>query len=151
MFSKKPAPQATASRQSGRSSMSASPSFSVLGADMAIVGDITAGAELHIDGRVEGDISCTSLIQGEDSEIRGAVKVENARLAGKVRGTISAGDLVILKTAQIDGDVEYDSLTIERGARVGGRMALRNAAPYEPSLAMEVSGEPMLILAASAN
>jgi cytoskeletal protein CcmA (bactofilin family) len=150
MFSKKQVPQSPAPRQPGKANMSASPSFSVLGADMAIVGDITAGAELHIDGRVEGDISCASLIQGEGSEIRGAVKVDTARLAGKVRGTISAGDLVILKTAQIDGDVEYVSLTIERGAKVGGRMSLRNAAALEPSLAIETSGEPMLILTASA-
>lgn len=131
--------------------MSAAPSFSVLGADVAIKGDVAASADLHVDGRVEGDISCATLVQGESSEILGAVKVDSARLAGRVRGTISAGDLVILKSARIDGDVEYDSLTIEPGARVDGRIAQRNALLLEPSLAMEGSGEPLLTLAASAN
>ena len=131
--------------------MSAAPSFSVLGADVAIKGDVAASADLHVDGRVEGDISCATLVQGASSEILGAVKVDSARLAGRVRGTISAGDLVILKSARIDGDVEYDSLTIEPGARVDGRIAQRNALLLEPSLAMEGSGEPLLTLAASAN
>ena len=73
--------------------------FSVLGADTAIKGDIAASCDLHIDGRVEGDVTCTALVQGEAGEIVGAVKAESARLAGKVRGTITARDLVILKTA----------------------------------------------------
>ncbi len=151
MFSKKPAPQTQPLRQSAKSSMSAASSFSVLGADMAIVGDITAKADLHIDGRVDGDISCASLVQGEASEIRGAVKVDSARLAGMVRGTISAGELVILKTARIDGDVEYDSLTIEPGAKVGGRISQRDALLLEPSHAADEASENVLILAASSS
>lgn len=150
MFSKKPAPQTPPTRQAGKTNMSAAPSFSVLGADMSIVGDVTAAAELHIDGRVEGDISCASLVQGESSEILGAVKVDAARLAGRVRGTISAGELVILKTARIDGDVEYDSLTIEPGAKVGGRISQRDALLLEQAHVEAESGENVLILAASA-
>lgn len=151
MFSKKPALPSQPHKQSGKASMSAAPSFSVLGADVAIKGDVMASADLHVDGRVEGDISCATLVQGESSEILGAVKVDSARLAGRVRGTISAGELVILKSARIDGDVEYDALTIEPGAKVDGRISQRNALLLEPSLAMEGSGEPLLTLAASAN
>lgn len=39
--------------------------FSVLGADLTIKGDITASVDLHIDGQVEGDIACSSLVQGK--------------------------------------------------------------------------------------
>ena len=56
--------------------------FSILGADTAIKGDIQASADLHIDGRVEGDIACAALVQGESSEIVGAVSADSARLAG---------------------------------------------------------------------
>ncbi|MBU6269464.1 MAG: polymer-forming cytoskeletal protein [Sphingomonadales bacterium] len=101
------------------------PTFSVFGADTAIRGDIHATADLHIDGRVDGDITCAGLVQGESSEIAGAIVADTARLAGHVRGTVNAGHLVILKTARIDGDVVYDSLTIEQGARVVGRFAQR--------------------------
>ena len=99
--------------------------FSVLGADIVITGDVKAGADLHIDGRVEGDIDCASLVQGEGSEIAGAIRADSARLAGTVRGSIDAGSLTILKSARIHGDVSYDALTIEQGAQVDGRFAHR--------------------------
>ena len=99
--------------------------FSVFGADTRIRGDVTASADLHVDGRIEGDVTCTALVQGESGEIVGAVKAESARLSGTVRGTITVRDLVVLKTARIHGDVHYDSLTIEQGAQVDGRFAPR--------------------------
>ena len=151
MFSKKQAKVPQPPRPAARSSMSAAPSFSILGADTAIKGDIAASADLHVDGRVEGDIACASLIQGESSEILGAVKVQSARLAGTVRGTISASELVILKSARIHGDVQYDSLTIEPGAQVDGRLSMRGSPVLEPSLAMEGSSEPLLTLASGAS
>lgn len=104
-----------------------SSTFSVLGADLTISGDIKASADLHIDGSVEGDIACSSLVQGETSTVKGAVKAESARLAGTVEGSITARELVILKTARITGDVFYDALTIEQGAEVEGRFAHRDA------------------------
>ena len=85
MFSKKapPAPHSAAGRAMANST------FSVFGADIRIKGDVHASADLHIDGKVEGDVACTSLVQGESGEIVGAVKAESARLSGTVRGTIT--------------------------------------------------------------
>ncbi len=126
-----------------------SPGFSILGADTAIKGDVSAETDLHIDGRIEGDIACATLIQGEGSEIVGAVTVDSGRLAGLVRGTITANELTILKTARIEGDVHYDALTIEPGAKVDGHFAARS----KPAKAASVSAtgeEPLLSLASSA-
>lgn len=123
MFSKKPAENPrnpTDKKVSGGT-------FSIIGADVVIKGDVTASADLHIDGRVEGDIACSSLVQGESSNLSGAIMAESARLAGHVDGSISAGQLVVLSTARIEGDVRYDSLTIEQGAEVAGSFAHRPA------------------------
>lgn len=103
--------------------MGSGSTFSVIGSDVTITGNISASADLHIDGIVDGDIACASLVQGEKSSIAGAVTAETARLAGKVTGSITARELVILKTARIEGDVHYDALTIEQGAEVDGRFA----------------------------
>lgn len=119
--------------------------FSVLGADTAIKGDVLASADLHLDGKVEGDVACSALVQGETGEIVGAVKAETARLAGIVRGSISARELVILKTARIHGDVHYDALTIEQGAQVDGRFAPRGVGQPEDSVSGDV--EKLLTLA----
>ncbi len=124
MFSKKPVPGTdTVTRMAGQGNAMATPTFSVLGADLAVKGDITASAELHIDGHVEGDIICSGLMQGEASTIHGSIRAQTARLAGTVRGGIEVGQLVVLKTARIHGDVKYDVLTIEQGAHIDGRFS----------------------------
>ena len=108
--------------------------FSVLGTDVTIRGDVEASADLHVDGKVVGNIACASLVQGEDSRIEGEIKAETARLSGEVQGTIAVRNLVVLKTAQINGDVSYDTLTIEQGASVEGRFAPLSAKAGQLSL-----------------
>ncbi len=135
---------AATSRPTGGNTMRGS-TFSVLGADTAIKGNVMASTDLHLDGKVEGDVTCSSLVQGETGEIVGAVKAESARLAGVVRGSISARELVILKSARIHGDVHYDALTIEQGAQVDGRFAPRMVGQPEETPAEGV--EKLLTLA----
>ena len=60
-----------------------------------------------------------------------------------MRGTITVGELVILKSARIEGDVHYNALTIEPGAKVEGRFAARGKAVAD-------ANEPLLTLASSA-
>jgi cytoskeletal protein CcmA (bactofilin family) len=109
--------------------------FSVLGADVAIKGNIEASADLHVDGTVEGDLTCTSLVQGESSLIEGSITSDTARVAGTIKGTITVRELVILKSARIDGDVHYETLTIEQGANVNGRFAPDAAKGAKPAAA----------------
>lgn len=122
--------------------------FSMLGADTTITGNIQASADLHVDGRIEGDIGCQSLVQGEGSEITGSVRAESARIAGTVRGTITAREVVILKSARIEGDVSYDALTIEQGARLDGRLTPNGAQGLSTRPNLSAPAEAQLILAA---
>ena len=151
MFSKKSgdspnSPAANPEKTRNMATRNSSSTFSVIGSDIAIKGDITASADLHIDGSVEGDISCTSLVQGETSKVTGGVTAESARLAGHVTGSIAARELVILKTARIEGDVHYDALTIEQGAQVEGRFAPRSSTAAKP-VAKPATDEPKLSIA----
>lgn len=124
MFSKKPAaPTRPTGPANPMASSNSSSTFSVIGSDVAIKGDVSASADLHVDGTIEGDIACASLVQGESSKIIGGIRAETARLAGHVAGSIHARELVILRSAKIEGDVHYEALTIEQGAQVEGRFA----------------------------
>jgi len=107
----------------------ASSTFSVIGADVTIRGNIEASADLHVDGKVIGDIACASLVMGDTSSVEGEITAESARISGSVSGKISVRDLVVLRNAKVDGDVSYDTISIEQGAAVNGRFAPRQAAP----------------------
>ena len=152
MFSKKPEQAAAPHNRRGSDrTMAGNSTFSVIGSDVTITGDVSATTELHVDGRIDGDIACASLVQGESSVIEGAVKAESARLAGTLTGSISARDLVILRTAHIHGDVHYEALTIEQGAVVEGKFAPKGMHSATPSASASASGtegdEPKLTLA----
>ncbi|MGL6044263.1 MAG: bactofilin family protein [Sandaracinobacteroides sp.] len=155
MFSKskqKPEPGSAGATPQARPLNGARPTFSVLGGDVTVTGNISATVDLHLEGRVEGDIACATLVQGKDSVIRGAVTAEVARLAGTVEGSISARELVIQASARITGDVAYESLTIEQGSQVDGRfsprgkVAQQGAAPQAPVMQV-VPSEPSDLLA----
>lgn len=96
--------------------------FSVIGADVVVKGNITATNDIHLEGRVEGDVICGTLAQGADSQVVGSITAESARIAGGVEGTVRVKQLTIERTARITGDVEYESITIETGGHVDGRL-----------------------------
>ena len=122
--------------------------FSMLSGDIAVTGNIRAAADLHVDGTVDGDIACTALVQGEGSVISGGVQAESVRLAGLVRGTVTARDVVILRTARIEGDVCYDALTIEQGARLEGRLT-PNGGQMPPAIAQLPASKPAVLVEAT--
>lgn len=95
--------------------------FSLIGGDVVVTGNISATVDLHVDGRIEGDVSCATLVQGTESAIKGNVVAKVARIAGTVEGSIEADELVIERSAKIVGDCSYGSLKIDVGANVAGR------------------------------
>jgi cytoskeletal protein CcmA (bactofilin family) len=96
--------------------------FSVIGPDMAVTGDVRATADLHIDGSIEGDVACASLVQGADSRIVGGITADTARIAGTIEGSVRVKHLTVERSARITGDVEYEDITIENGGQVDGRL-----------------------------
>ena len=112
-------------RRADKGRGAAGQAFSVLGQDAVLRGDVAASGDIHLDGRVEGDVACAGLVQGETGVIVGALTAETARIAGTIEGSVSVRALVILRTARLTGDVAYEALTIEQGALVEGRLMPR--------------------------
>ena len=140
MFSNKPT-------SAGRTAKSGAPSLSFIGPEVIISGDLATDAQLHVDGRIDGNVRCAQLCQGGDGIISGNIIADDARLAGTVEGTVSAATISIEASARILGDIAYDTISIEAGARIEGRLGRRAAAGQDegaqPSLiATPVSFSP---------
>jgi cytoskeletal protein CcmA (bactofilin family) len=101
---------------------SGSGSMSFLGAEVTITGNIGGQGNLHIDGRVDGDVNCASLIIGNSGQVNGNITADDAKVAGTVTGTVAAKVLTIEASARITGDLSYDSVSVETGAQVDGRV-----------------------------
>lgn len=99
--------------------------LSFIGSEVTIRGNLSGDGDIHLDGTVEGDLACGSLILGSGGRIRGNISVTKATLGGTVEGTVDARTLTVEKTARIQGDLAYESVTIETGAQVDGRLTQR--------------------------
>lgn len=109
------------------SSAASSSTFSVIGTDVRVAGDIDAKVDLHVDGEVEGDIRCGVLVQGDNSRIKGSIQAEQARIAGTVEGAITANELIIESGARVTGDVTYEKLSVTTGGHVEGHFRYKTA------------------------
>lgn len=96
--------------------------ISVIGADILITGNIEAEVDLHIEGRVIGDVRCATLILGERSSVAGNIFAQRVRVSGDVEGSIETVDLAVEAGAKVRGDVTYSRLRIANGGIVSGRM-----------------------------
>ncbi|MGZ9071062.1 MAG: bactofilin family protein [Allosphingosinicella sp.] len=101
--------------------------FSYIGSEVTVTGDIATASELHLDGKVLGDVVCGVLTQGESGEVRGNIRAVEARLAGLVDGAVEAGILTLEASARVTGDLLYESLSVAAGAEIEGRFKRRRA------------------------
>lgn len=121
--------------------MAGNSTFSVIGSDVVITGNISAKVDLHVDGRIEGDISCASLVQGDGSTIHGAIVAESARLAGTLQGSVDARELVITSSARVTGDVSYETITIEQGGHVDGQFRHKSKGSFGAATVIAANGD----------
>lgn len=106
--------------------------LSIIGSGIRVTGNIEATDDLHLLGKVEGDVRCVTLILGEKSVIRGSVFAERVRAAGTVEGAIETKDLAVEATARLMGDVTYSRIRIATGGVIDGKMSYREI-EEEPS------------------
>jgi len=78
---------------------------------------------LRISGSFEGELETKgTLIIGENANVKvGAIRGENIKIEGKVRGNITCGRLELASTARLVGNVEASSLVINEGAILKGK------------------------------
>ncbi len=105
--------------------------MSVIGADITITGNIEASVDLHIEGRVHGDVRCATLILGESSSVNGKIYADRVRVSGLVDGAIETKDLAVEATARVTGDITYDRLRVANGGILEGQM--KRKAVEEPA------------------
>ncbi len=121
-------------------STTGAPVPSIISENTRLKGDIISDGIVHIDGQVEGDISCDELIIGVKGTVIGSVNANNLQLYGLLNGKASADNLFIAKSAKLIGDATHNTIAIEPGAYVDGH-CMRMGAPIPAE-----QGKPDLML-----
>src|SRR5437899_12797790 len=103
----------------------------IVGSEMTVRGDFKSDGELHVAGKIEGDIEVKTLTVGKDAVIRGAITAEQVRICGDITGCIRAREVTLTATARVLGDVHHDVLSIEAGALLDGHCRRRETSKGE--------------------
>ncbi|MGK2921224.1 MAG: bactofilin family protein [Methyloceanibacter sp.] len=94
---------------------------SIIGEDLTITGNVTSKGEIQVDGEIQGDIHCGSLLLGDKSQINGSVIAEDVVVRGKVMGSVRGLRVTLQAQSHVEGDIFHQSLAIEQGAYFEGK------------------------------
>jgi len=93
-------------------------SSSVIGTEMHISGNIKCSGNLIIKGRVKGNIECDHIHLASDGFLRGNIKSLHSVLGGDFEGDVIADTLAIESTGSIKGNLYYNNLKAQPGAKL---------------------------------
>jgi cytoskeletal protein CcmA (bactofilin family) len=101
---------------------------SVLSLKMEIIGSITTTDELHIHGKVEGNVRASALTICEGGTVKGDVVAESVVVHGMIEGRIFAQKVQLRAGADVRGDITHTALGIDPAAVFEG-MSKRSQDP----------------------
>ncbi|MGB6439578.1 MAG: polymer-forming cytoskeletal protein [Methyloceanibacter sp.] len=113
--------------------MFASKQGTVIAKGLTIVGSVTAEGLVEVNGQIDGELHCTSLVIARGAHVTGIVVAERVVVDGKVEGPIQGKEVILKSKAHVVGDIHHQSLAVESGAFFDGRsMQIRgNGQPPE--------------------
>ena len=89
--------------------------------DLTIRGNVISAGEIQVDGEIEGDIRCGSVLLGDKSKVTGGVAAEDVVVRGHVVGSIRGLRITLQAQSHVEGDIFHQSLAIEQGAYFEGK------------------------------
>lgn len=121
----------------------------IISSGVTITGEVSSTIDLQIDGRVHGDVRCTTLFLGESGVLEGNIEADRIRVSGTIEGNVTAGDVAVEATGRIHGDVAYSRLKVTAGAVIegmirhqdNGKAAVATPAETAASLKLVEAGE----------
>jgi cytoskeletal protein CcmA (bactofilin family) len=123
---------------------------SIIANGVKITGTVEAdGAELQVDGEVEGNVRGGSLTVGDTGMVKGDIVSESVTVHGRVEGSIRARKVVLARNAHVLGDIVHQSLSVEMGAVFEGQcrylqdpLSQSAGAGHQPAAAQQQAQRP---------
>ena len=97
-------------------------SRAIIGTDAKFVGTISNVKSIEIEGTVEADLAAEKLSIGATGKFAGQVTCDLVVIGGAYDGIMQAGSIWATETAQIAGEIHYQSLQMDRGAALNCRV-----------------------------
>ena len=114
-----------------RTEGSASVPLSHLSKAITISGDLESDGELQIYGNVRGQVCADRLVVGTGGFLEGDVIARDVHIEGRLEGRIFALNVTLDSTAEVNGRIFHNTITVAKGARIDARMPWRPPSYFE--------------------
>jgi cytoskeletal protein CcmA (bactofilin family) len=118
----------------------------LIGAGTRVEGNLIFSGGLRIDGQVRGSIVAEegkpgTLVISERAQIEGEIRAPHVVINGAVRGPVNSTEYVELQAkANVTGDVYYNTLEMQVGAVVQGRLVHEDGARSDKVVPLKAAG-----------
>lgn len=112
-----------------------------------ICGDLHFSEQLFVNGRIEGNLfadpdSKAKVILSEQGSVAGEIRVPDVVINGVVEGDVYAsGKLELAAKARVTGNVYYQLIEMQLGAKVEGQLVHEDVASSAPAGSYEGGSE----------
>jgi cytoskeletal protein CcmA (bactofilin family) len=89
---------------------------SIIAKNSKINGNLHSSGTIEIEGSVYGDINTKTLIIRQSGFFQGKIIAEDVYIQGKFEGNITVGKISISQTANINGEISYQTMSVQDGA-----------------------------------
>src|SRR5208282_5341601 len=76
---------------------------SIIGEDLTVTGNVLSRGEVQVDGQIQGDVHCSSLIVGEKAQITGGIVAEDVLVRGRVMGSVRGNRVTLQASSHVEG------------------------------------------------
>ncbi len=111
----------------------------IIGPAIKVKGNFKGKGNTVVEGELEGSLKTDSdVFVGDNAKILANINAKTARIGGKVVGDIKIeGHLDIVASANLSGNIECSSVSVEKGAAINGQFKMSGVEDSP-----EKSGEP---------
>ena len=96
------------------------PGPSIISSTVKMSGSLISTGNFQIDGIIDGDIQCSSLVIAETGQVYGQIFAERVVVRGRFKGSIHANQIVLCAGSQVEGTLSQKSLEVQLGAHFDG-------------------------------
>lgn len=96
----------------------------IVGEGVRLRGSFIVPSKTTVTGLIEGKLATKELLVGKEGRVQGEVNCQLADIAGNVENDLQVHiALTIRASAVITGNIFYQEITIEKGAKISGQLA----------------------------
>ena len=92
-----------------------------LGVGSRITGELCFPGTVELPGYINGRVEASEIVIETTGEVEGEIHAASITIKGRFKGKVSGGKVKLLASARVTGEIVYETLSIESGAKVEGK------------------------------